>query len=121
MACSVTCPEATSTPSVISRISASGGNPVSHSASSTVAPKSGSRSCRGDTLTETTAPLARCHSATTRHDSRSTQVPIGTISPLSSATGMNSSGGTIRSPGGRQRSSASTPTIRSSASRISGW
>ena len=112
IACSVTLPESTSTPSVISRIRASGGRPDERSTSSTIIPKSGSRNCRGDTFTETTVPCRRCQPAATRHDSRST---------LSSAAPMKRSGGTIRSPAGCHLISASTPVTRSSASRISGW
>ena len=44
-----------------------------------------------------------------RQPSRSTQRPIGTIRPISSASGMNSSGPTRPRSGWRQRSSASTP------------
>ena len=41
----------------------------------------------------------------------STQRPIGTISPVSSASGMNCIGGSTPSSGWVQRSSASTPVI----------
>ena len=44
-----------------------------------------------------------------RQPSRSTHRPIGMISPVSSASGMNWSGGIIPRSGWRQRSSASTP------------
>ena len=46
------------------------------------------------------------------HASRSTQRPIGTISPVSSASGMNSSGCTIPRSGWIHRIRASTPVIR---------
>jgi hypothetical protein len=42
---------------------------------------------------------------------RSTHSPIGTISPVSSASGMNSVGEMMPRSGWRQRTSASTPTI----------
>ena len=56
-----------------------------------------------------------------RQPSRSTQRPIGTIRPISSANGMNWSGGTRPRSGWRQRSSASTPDDRPSARRTTGW
>ena len=52
---------------------------------------------------------------------RSTQSPIGTISPDSSASGMNWLGGTIPSSGCFQRISASSPTICRDEARILGW
>ena len=52
--------------------------------------------------------VARGRASAWRQPSRSTQRPMGTISPLSSANGMNSMAGSGRG-GWRQRSSASTP------------
>jgi hypothetical protein len=61
-------------------------------------------------------PLAR------RHASCSTHNPIGTISPVSSATGTNRCGGTRPVPlGWRHRTSASTPLTRPSVSSTIGW
>ena len=53
--------------------------------------------------------------------SRSTQAPIGTIGPASSATGMNSAGGTSPSAGLFQRSSASTAASLPVSSSNTGW
>ena len=53
--------------------------------------------------------------------SRSTQAPIGTIDPVSSATGMNSAGDTGPSVGLFQRSSASTAAISPVSSSNTGW
>ena len=65
-----------------------------------------------DTLTEITGtcqPAAR-HCATCWQAVSNTHMPIGTMSPLSSAKGMNSSGGTALLSTD-QRSSASAPTV----------
>ena len=56
-----------------------------------------------------------------RQASRSTQRPIGTISPVSSANGMKSPGTTSPRSGWCQRSSASIPATWPSASRTIGW
>ena len=50
-----------------------------------------------------------------RRPGRSTHSPSGTIRPVSSASGMNSSGGTSPCSGCCQRSSASTPTMLAAA------
>ena len=50
-----------------------------------------------------------CHPPTCAHTVSSTQSPIGTISPVLSAIGMNSDGGTSPRSGCRHRMSASTP------------
>ena len=52
---------------------------------------------------------------------RITQSPSGTISPLSSAISMNSSGGTIPRTGCCQRTSASSPRVRPVARSTMGW
>jgi hypothetical protein len=52
---------------------------------------------------------------------RSTQAPKASISPNSSAMGMNVIGGTNPSPGRFQRTRASTPTIRPVPRSIWGW
>ena len=51
----------------------------------------------------------RASSASWRHASSSTQPPISTMRPVSSAMGMNFAGGTVPSVGCAQRTSASTP------------
>jgi hypothetical protein len=50
-----------------------------------------------------------------------THSPIGTMSPVSSATGMNWTGDTWPSSGLCQRSSASTPTSRPLPALTCGW
>ena len=52
---------------------------------------------------------------------RSTHSPMGRISPLFSAIGMNSAGDTMPSSGCCQRSKASTPMIRSDLRLRWGW
>ena len=52
---------------------------------------------------------------------RSTQAPSGTISPLSSATGMNAPGSTMPCRGWRQRTSASMAAIRRPSRSTIGW
>ena len=53
----------------------------------------------------------RCQAAACRQASRSTQAPSGRISPVASARGMNSVGGTRPRAGWFQRHRASTPVI----------
>ncbi len=52
---------------------------------------------------------------------RSTHSPIGTMRPVSSASGMNSVGEMMPRSGWRQRTSASTPTIWPLGTSIWGW
>ena len=52
---------------------------------------------------------------------RKTQAPRDWIRPISSARGMNSSGGTKRPGASDQRSSASRPARRPSRSSRMGW
>jgi len=59
--------------------------------------------------------------AAARHASRSTHSPMGTISPVSSATGMNSVGVTEPRAAESQRSSASSPETRLALRSTSGW
>ena len=59
--------------------------------------------------------------AARRQASSSTNSPIGTISPVSSASGMNSPGATTPRSGCRQRTSASAATTSPSARRAIGW
>ncbi|MGA9077113.1 MAG: hypothetical protein WB383_02105 [Acidimicrobiales bacterium] len=56
-----------------------------------------------------------------RQASPITHSPIGTMSPVSSAIGMNSSGGTIPRAGSIHRMSASTPVYRPSCRSTIGW
>ena len=51
----------------------------------------------------------------------STQRPIGSIMPVSSATGMKSAGAGVPRAGCSQRSSASTEAIEESRSETIGW
>ena len=95
------------------------GSPAAASASrmpSTTLPR---RNWIGDMLTATrTSSASLAHS---RQASRSTQLPISTISPISSATGMNSAGDTMPRTGCGQRSSASQVEIRLVCRLNSGW
>ncbi len=98
--------------SVSSICSACAGHPVSARIAATSATMPGSRTWRAArlTLTNSSAPgTSRRHCAACRQVCASTQRPSSTISPVSSASGMNRSGPS-RSPDGRsQRTSASTP------------
>ena len=98
--------------SVTSITSASPGSPACRSAVSTWSAKSGSSSWRPDTFTATATPCVAVPGEASRQACFSTQAPIGTISPVSSAIGMNSAGGTGGASGGSQRSSASTAIDR---------
>ena len=61
-------------------------------------------------------------SAANRQASRSTQWPIGTISPVSSASGMKSSGARrARASGGASGCRASKPQMSPLESSIIGW
>ena len=108
--------------SVISRQSRCGGSPLLSRASWTWRSKSASTSCRGETLTDTTSsPAPAFHSAAWRQASRTTHAPMGTIRPLTSASGMKTSGGIGPRVGCSQRSSASTATTRPESRSTSGW
>jgi hypothetical protein len=87
--------------------------PLASSASSTSHNRFGSANCRGDRLTAivTGRRPRRCQTMFCAQASLSTQRPIGTIKPVSSASGMNCPGDTVPSSGWIQRSSASTPVI----------
>ena len=83
---------------------------------------SGSESCRVDRLTKTRRPGEMlAHSAAWRHASCNTKRPIGTISPVSSATPTKSDGGINPRSGSFQRSSASVPVIEPDATSMTGW
>ena len=66
-------------------------------------------------------PVAAVHSAPWRSASPSTQRPMPVIAPVSSASGMNSTGGTSPRSGWFHRTSASKPVVRPSVSRTVGW
>jgi len=113
-----------STDSVISSAMALSGRPCSASVCSTRAAKPGV-SWRTDTFTATrksssTAPSRR-HCASWAATVPSTHSPMGTISPVSSAAGMNSSG--VISPSGpaSHRSNASAPRTRPLARSATAW
>ena len=89
----------------------------------TVSTKPRCCNCRAETFTATLtggSPRAR-QVITWLQASRSTQAPAGTISPVSSSTGMNWSGITIGLPSGCQRSSASTPVTTPVTVCTLGW
>ena len=65
-------------------------------------------------------PAAR-HAAPCAQACSSTHLPISVISPVSSASGMNSSGGTTPRTGWFQRISASTPVVLMSLRANVGW
>ena len=75
-----------STDSVISSSSRCAGRPDAANAATTDDTRFGFLNCAGDRLTAT---LTSCdHPAASRHACRSTHSPIGTIRPVSSASGM---------------------------------
>jgi hypothetical protein len=63
----------------------------------------------------------RCQAAFCAQACFKTQRPIGTISPVSSASGMNCIGGSTPRSGCVQRNSASTPVICLLAMSTFGW
>ena len=73
----------------------------------------------GDTLTAIVS--ASDQRIASRQAWLSTHSPSGTISPISSASGMNSAGDTRPRSGWRQRSSASKPTMAWRSRSICGW
>ena len=81
------------------------------------------RSCTGErfTFTVRSAMPRACHSSICEQTRSSTQSPIGTISDVSSAMGMNVDGITVPRAGWAQRSSASTFTVEPSLMRTTGW
>ena len=65
-------------------------------------------------------PASR-HNAICRQASFSTQVPMASMTPVSSAIGMNLSGGIRPRSGWRQRIRASTPRTRFFVAQTCGW
>ena len=106
-----------------SRVSCSAGKPLSRRAAVDVG---------GDVVVEQLArgevdghaqrlPVAADHAAPWATASRSTQRPMSVMTPDSSASGMNSTGGTRPRSGWFQRTSASKPVVRPSVTRTVGW
>ena len=106
--------------SVISIFRQRGGTPLAASASRIVGTSDPLRSCRSDTFTAT-AMSQRPQSASWRQACRIIRLPSSTMSPDSSATGMNWSGKIIGPSGGCQRISASKPARRRLPASTSGW
>ena len=69
------------------------------------------------TVTRGTLRPVFCQALLWAHAARSTHSPSGTINPVSSATGMNSTGPTSPRSGCAHRSRASAPIMRLSVSR----
>ena len=99
--------------SVTSSTSADGASPVSASISATRGTNERLQLVDREVDADAEAVVgeqASCHAAVCRQASARTQAPIGTMSPVSSAIGMNTSGGSGPCSGCCQRSSASVPT-----------
>ncbi len=114
---------AISTDSLISSSNMAGSSPVSCRIAATWAGYSASANCRPETLTAmrcTARPSARQVLAC-RQAVRSTQVPIGSIRPVSSATGRNSALLTTPSSALLQRSTASIPETLAVRTSNCGW
>ena len=108
--------------SVISTTRFAGGRPVAASASAMLGTSLASSSWRYDRLTlMTKSGFQARHRAAVSMAQRSTQAPNGTMRPLSSNSGMNSSGGTSPQASQLQRASASAPITRPSAALTCGW
>ena len=108
--------------SVTSRTRRSGGRPARASAAPTCSTMSGSWSWRAERLTLTWVVAPGPDSFATRLQASSmTQRPIGTISPVSSASGMKAAGESRPRRGWRQRTRASAPTIVPEDSSTMGW
>jgi hypothetical protein len=104
-------------------VSWAAGNPLSASAATTSRVTSTSISCRGERFTaiRSGASTSADQAAAWCSACRSTQRPISMMAPLSSASGMNSAGDTVPSCGWCQRTNASKPVVRPSASSTVGW
>ncbi len=111
------------TVSVISSTSRVAGKPVARRTSVSSSTNVSWASWAADRLTvsEMPSPLPDRHGAASRQASNSTARPRARIAPLSSASGMNSSGSTKPRTGCRQRASASTPKVMPVASDRTGW
>ena len=98
-----------STDSVISISSRRAGSPAAASAPTTTVSRFWFITWIGDRLTAILMPSGQC--AASAQALRNTHSPSGTMSPISSATGMNSAGEIMPRSGCFQRSSASQPVI----------
>jgi hypothetical protein len=111
--------------SVISSFNQDDSSPVSRITASISSARSSCASCRLETLTHMMTgafgPNRACQSTILRHDSTRMIRPSCRIKPVSSATGMNSTGLISPRSGCRQRASASKPLIRPVASATIGW
>ena len=89
----------------------------------TVSTMFGALNCLPDTFTVTRGTLKPvfCQARLCAQAARSTHSPSGTISPVSSATGMNSIGPTSPRSGCAHRSSTSAPVPRPLCARTFGW
>jgi len=108
--------------SVISATIICGSTPAAIRLEEIFSTRSGCQSWRGERLKpiSSSSPAAR-HSLSWRPISSTTQSPIASIRPISSASGMKSFGGTSPPFGSCQRINASTPTVRASLRSTSGW
>ena len=109
--------------SVSSSSSLAGAIPDATKASSTCCCTTPRWNCRADRFTAmiSSGCPASCHCRSCSAAVLSTQPPRAATRPLSSASGMNTAGGTDPSSGSSQRHSASQPTIRPLASSTRGW
>ncbi|MEZ5133687.1 MAG: hypothetical protein R2699_01145 [Acidimicrobiales bacterium] len=126
--CSVSSDASTSSISTLSVISSSrraGGMPVASRMARTSSTSEGWPSWRPDRLTDTCS--GRCPGSAASHRRAWTQAcsithrPMPTISPVSSATPMNSLGWRSPRSGCSQRSSASTPLMAPVTRSTTGW
>ena len=108
--------------SVTSSCSALHGRPVRASVRMTIGSNASVSSWRGERLTETRNPgIASAQRLASVHAIARTRSPRASISPVSSATAMKTSGATLPALGWVQRASASTPMIAPSPSDTIGW
>ena len=110
--------------SVSSSVRTLGSRPDESSASVTILRSVPDWTWRGETLTAIShgsSGRSRFQALTWRHASPATHSPIGTMSPVSSAIGMKSSGRTRPRVGSIQRISASVPMKRPRCKSMMGW
>ena len=111
--------------SVISSDNMDGSTLDARIASRTISRLVGRRSCSADRFTassgQSAAPWRRVNARSSASACSNAHVPMATIIPVSSATGMKSPGSTIPWSSRCHRRSASAPTTRPSARRTMGW
>ena len=109
--------------SVISSSSSDASSLHSLSTDAMSAIKVGLSSCRAErfTLICTGGSPPSCHARASAQATSRAHLPIASISPDSSAIGMNCAGDTMPSTGWRQRISASTPVMLCVRRSIFGW